>query len=294
MRGHARLRTVVAFALVLLVVVGWAGSSSAAVIYDGFNYPAGGLNGKDGGIGFAGPWQATKNNPTAAEPGLTWGSLSVDGNTARGAAWSGMMRPIGSALSDAGLMDNGATLWFSVIMDLTGQNTSNADINVALASDKFAGSFGDRENLNSGEGIGVTHSRAVIQGVYWQDNGDGDPVAERVEENSSLTINGVGDNLISALVVGKIEWGADATAEEKLTLYGPDTALTQGAPIMAEWAIPALDQSLFDRVSIQFKDNSMVDEIRFGASYADVAVPEPATLALLAMGGLAALRRRRK
>ena len=290
-----RTTTVLAMAVVAMVAFVLAVSpANAAVIYDGFNY-GGAINGNNGGTGFTGPWANTRNAPTAVAPGLTWGSLSVDGNTARGAAWSGMMRPIGSTLDTAGLMANGATLWFSVIMDLEGQNTSNADINVALASDKFeSGAFGDRENLASGEGIGVTHSGGTIQGVYWQNN-DADTIAER-NENSTSTVIGSGLETIPkpilALIVGKIEWGDD-NASETLTLYAPDTSLAQGAPTMAAWTIPALNQSDFDRVAVQFKDNSMIDEIRFGATYGDVAVPEPATLALIAMGGLALLRRKK-
>lgn len=245
-------------------------TTDTALIYEGFDY-TGAINAQTGGFGFGGAWANTKNSPTAETPDLTWGDLSTVGRHLRGAAWSGVVRPIGTTLSDAGLMDDGSTLWFSVIFDLEGQNTSNADMNFALCSDKFvSGDFGDKENLNSGEGIGVSHSGATIQGVYWT-NLDADAVGERTENNSSVNINGVGANLDRALIVGKISWGVDGSADETLTLYGPpDTDLTQGAPIMAEWTVPALDQSVFDQISLQFKDNPKMDEIRFGASYNEV------------------------
>ncbi len=272
MRGNISWRAVLT--LFLLVVAGGVGSAYAdAVIYEGFSY-GGNISGNDGGIGFAGSWTSTRNNPQAVVPALTWGTLPVDGNTAQGNAWSGLTRPIGSTLADAGLMSDGATLWFSVIMDLTGQNTTNADINVALTTDKFVSNvFGDRENLaaDDAEGIGVTHSGARIQGVYWQDDGGAlDGVAERVENNSSTVINGKGDNLWLALIVGKIEWGADDTADETLTLYAPDEDLTAETPTMEAWTIPALDQSQFDLLAVQFKDSSKIDEVRFGATYDDV------------------------
>lgn len=259
--------------LLLVVIAGGVGSAYAdAVIYEGFNY-GGNITGNNGGIGFDGPWQNTRNNPQAVDPGLTWGALPVDGNTARGAAWSGLIRPIGTTLSDAGLMTNGSTLWFSVIFDLTGQNTTNADLNLALGTDKFvSSSFGDRQNLdgNTAEGIGVSHHRAVVQGKYWQDDGDGDAVAEGVRNASSLTINSTAPNIPTALIVGKIDWGVDDTADETLTLYAPTVDLDPNDPIMEAWTIPALDQSLFDQLSLQFKDSPKMDEIRFGATYDDV------------------------
>lgn len=241
-----------------------------ALLYEPFDYDAGNISGNEGGTGFSGAWASTRNDPTVAAPGKTWGSLTTAGNYARGAAWSGLIRPIGSTLADARLMADGTTLWFSVIFDLEGQNTSNADINIALGTDQFvSGTFGDRENLVGGEGIGATHSGATIQGVYWQDN-DADPVAERTENNSSTVINGSGGNLTRALIVGKIDWGATSGDSETLTLYAPGADLAIGVPTMEAWTIPALDQSLFNSLAIQFKDNSQVDEIRFGASYEDV------------------------
>jgi hypothetical protein len=240
-------------------------------VYEPFNYSTGGIDNLNGAIGFAGPWDATRNNPAVDTDSKTWGSLETAGNHVRGAAWSAMIRPIGATLSDAGLMDNGATLWFSVVMDLAGQNTSNADFNLALGTDQFVSStFGDRENLlgNNAEGIGVTHSGARVQGVYWQDNGDADGVSERSEGDSSLQLNSTSNS--RALVVGKIEWGANDSADEILTLYAPNTDMVPGEPILDSWSIPALDQSQFDLVSVQFKDQAQCDEIRFAASYAGV------------------------
>ena len=241
----------------------------AALIYEPFDYVIGtNVAGQDGGIGFGGPWGTTRNNPKVESPDKAWGNLPSLGGHARGSAWSALVRPIGSTLADAGLMDDGATLWFSVVMDLDGQNVSNADLNLCLGSGFFVpGTFGDRENLESGEGIGITHSRATVQGVFWQ-NSDADAVSERTENDSSTMINEA--NGTRALIVGKIEWGSGAEAAETLTLYAPDTELQMGSPIMAPWTIPPLDQSTFDSLALQFKDQAQFDEIRFAASYEDV------------------------
>lgn len=287
----------------LLALAMFAATANAApVIEESFDYDLGDVAGENGGTGFTGAWANTKNSPDIWDTSKTWGSvpapLDVNGNYVAGAAWSGIARPIGNTLSNAGLLNDGATLWFGAQLALVGQNTSNADINIALtnASRFVPGTFGDRENLDGidTEGIGVTHSRANIEGVYWQDVGS-DGVGERNENDSTVTINGTNGNPIHALIVGKIEWGADAGSNETLTLYYPDGAGGLTTPIMAPWSIPALDQSTFDTLAIQFKDNSQVDEIRFGATSADVlpAVPEPASLALLGLGGLLIARSRR-
>ncbi len=44
----------------------------------------------------------------------------------------------------------------------------------------------------------------------------------------------------------------------------------------------------------KWESPNLMDEIRMGESYADVTpIPEPATMVLLALGGLAVVRRRR-
>ena len=271
---------------------------AALVIEETFSYDAGNLNGRNGGTGFSSGWSNTRNNPSIVETGLTAGSLASGGGTSRGNAWSGTERQIGSSLSNAGLTANGSALWFSAIFDLTNMNVANADLSLSLGtSGFFAGAFGDRENLASGEGIGITHSRARVQGVYWSDS-DSDTIAERVENDSSLLIDGQGGNgnPTQALIVGRIDWGSDDNANETLTLYAPSDNLTLGSPIMAAWEIPALDQSAFDRIAIQYKDNPQVDEIRFGSTSADVlpaAIPEPSSTLLLALGALGLICRRR-
>ena len=289
-----------------LAALGLASQTSlraATLIEETFAYDPGNVAGNNGGTGFAGAWVSSRGNPQIEATDKGWGDLDSGGGHARGGAWSGVTRSIGSTLSSAGLMDNGTTLWFSVVMDLQAQNISNADLNLSLGSAAFVNNdFGNRENLASGEGIGVTHSRANIQGVYWQDI-DADTVAERTENNSSLTINGDAGDTSSgvntrALIAGRIDWGADASASETLTLYAPALDLSLGTPIMAAWTIPALDQSVFDTLAVQFKDQAQIDEIRFGATAADVlptsVIPEPSSALLMALGAAGMILRRRR
>lgn len=240
-----------------------------AVLYEPFDYETGALNGKDGGIGFAGPWGKTLRDPQVTGANNDWGSLPTLGNRVNSNSWSAMTRPIGTTLNNAGLMDDGSTLWFSYVMDIEGQNLTNLDFNFALCSDRFDNNYGDRINLLSGEGIGVGNITAGrIRGAYWQ-NSDADSIAERTLADTSLQLDDTYN--ARALIVGRIDWGADENAPEQLTLYAPGTDLTPGTPILDSWETAALDQSLFDTLSVEWKDDApSIDEIRFGTSYDDV------------------------
>ncbi|MCH7226885.1 sialate O-acetylesterase [Haloferula sp. A504] len=248
-----------------------------ALIYEGFDYDAGGLGTNNGGTGFTAAWSTIDSSPSVVAPGLSYGSLAVAGNGAGKAVNSGSgagARLIGdtSALDSAGLMANGQSLWFSFLLSIPSGHT-NVDFNFSLGSDGFAdygsGEFGDRTSLQSGEGIGVakinrSSSVSDIVGAYYQDN-DADSYAERVTQLAFDRWNGA-----TLLIVGRIDWGADDLAGETLTLYTPDTDLNLGTAVLDGMVIPALDQSAFDTVAFQMKDAVTIDEIRFGATYEDV------------------------
>ncbi len=56
---------------------------------------------------------------------------------------------------------------------------------------------------------------------------------------------------------------------------------------------PDLAQSQFEIISVG-GGRFFADELRIGTGFANVTVPEPATMAVLAFGGIAVLRRRRR
>ena len=226
--------------------------------------------------------------------------MAVTGNSViRTTSGGGGTRDIGatSALDSAGLMGNGDTLWFSFIVNKPASGNANVDFNFSLGTAGFAdygsGEFAQRVSLDSGEGIGfaLTNRNATqmdVEGAYWQDDGGGG-FSERNLNEAFNRWTGP-----TMLVVGRIDWGANGTADESLTLYTPDTNLNQGSARLAWTNIPALDQSAFDTIAFQLKGGGNIDEIRFGSSYADVTpVPEPSGLLLGAAGGLLLLRRRR-
>jgi VCBS repeat-containing protein len=63
-----------------------------ALIYDGFDYAQGGINGENGGIGFDGAWVANRNNPVVENEDKEFGELPTTGGHVRGPAWAAMSR----------------------------------------------------------------------------------------------------------------------------------------------------------------------------------------------------------
>lgn len=261
-----------------------AATHAAPVIYEGFDYDSSGLvQGNSGAAGTTGNWSGD-NRVDVVSPTLTYGDLQTSGNAAQyigtGGGGGNLGININGDLATAGLLNDSTTLWFSILMNF-----------VDGPNDETAFALGTAEpftnNLQGGNGVGfyVDGSSNVRAALY-----DGGTL-----QSHTGTANFQGT---TQLIVGEINWGIDGSTADTLTLYAPGTDLditgTSFSTVSAD-----ITQSGLSRIGIWARngDSDSYDEIRFGATLADVTptnIPEPASLATGLFGmTLIAVRRRR-
>ena len=253
--------------VVLGVVMAFSGSLQAnPVIYEPFADSQATLTGNTPGIGLTGTWSASTAF-TVTSGSLTYGTLPTSGNQVAYVSPFGNSASsvgVGPALGAAGLLNDGATLWFSVVVNTPTQGGSNPDTGFALATN----ALGSGNNLSIGAGgqaIGWTIKSDKLQASTWDGgyvvrgtNGPGVP------QNTTI------------FVVGEITWGANSAAADTINLYLPDTDLNMGSVRASTSAV--LNQVNLDTITSSLKTNTGYgfDEIRFGATYEDaIGNPPP-------------------
>jgi hypothetical protein len=244
-------------------VIAGTSATAATLYYESFDYNTGDLSTETAGV-----W--SDSGSTIVSPGLTYGDLSTAGNKVTmsdDTSWTDVSTEL------AGALDDGDTLWFSVLINT--RNGTNPDFGFALASAQGS----DSNNVpisGGGEGLGFRVKNG-IKATAWS--------------GTPSSASGAGYTAgETVLVVGEMIFGATDT----INIYLPDTDLNLGAVVSTQTA--SVNQAAFDTLTFMDKAASprdQIDEIRFGETSADVLVPEPGSLALLGLGGLLIARRRR-
>ena len=274
-------------------------SNFPTALYEPFNYTAGTLNGKSGAseVGLSGTW-SSPNNSNVIASSLPYNSLPTLGgslgNLDNSSNLYGGRRLISSsALTANGLLNDGSTLWFSVVMGYgSNANLQNGRLCFALANSNFSTSnyqyYIVNEGAQLGNGIGVT--------LGYVNYASGKSIATQFRDSTFGTTGFEGNvfgtlsntsSIISAgqqrLVVGKITWGASS---DTIELYEPDADLNLGSPTST--LTVNVNQSTFDTITWSHGGAVTMDEIRFGPNYssvllgnvamaADNTAPQPAT-----------------
>lgn len=282
--------------LALSLALTSAVSMATPVIYESFDYAAGSLEGQNGGSGWGGAWtfsDYTQGTQQVVAEGLTFsnyhtsgGALRLDEDNAGGSFRSvGVRRAIGVDFAI------GSDVWVSFL---------------AKSAEPLSSFTSMTAEIRHGATAGATELRmrpkgAGSQGVMIAYDSAGSNVASKSAQDGRtyLYVCRFGD-IASATGKVAIMWVLD---EEGYNLSMADGVLSE-ADLNANYYLMAQDahtnQSLntTDSALINLGDSNTLpfayyfDEIRYGTSLDAVLIPEPATIALLGLGGLLIKRRK--
>ncbi len=245
--------------------------SGSALIYEPFDYVVGGLNAQSGisEVGLTNLWEA--NSTTLVTAGtLSYGSLPVGGGKLSDFN-GGVNRFIGtrginaSALADQGMLNDGATLWFSVLLGYdAGGNRTNTRLAFILGDEsQSTGNNTYYMNSPGATGLGVNLGNAGhIQPYLMTDQN----TPNQAGTSPGAVLPSSSTNVDYTLVVGRVTWGA---AEDTVDLFLPGSDLALPASVHSSLTVN-VDQSGYDTLSMARGDMVVLDEIRFGASYESV------------------------
>ena len=271
-----------------------ASLQAAALVYESFSQTAGNLNGLAGETGLNN-WVATSGSTSVVTPAtLSYGdlqnaggqaALTTSGNTSISVTTS-------TVLATNNLLDDDGELWFSMMISKASSGGSNEKGAFAFGTGALSGAFNGERMSGYGVGFRLVGNSANV-GTWNGTTGVGNVNGSY---GSGLSL---GTLPATILIVGKIEWGATAGDDEMITLYNPSTIDLGTLGTGVSRTVSGFDQTAINTISMTQRSSGgdiIYDEIRFGASQVDVlpTVPEPATTALLGLGGLALIIRRRK
>jgi len=262
------LKTNVTIALVALLALSVGQAKATLLAYEGFDYTANtAVADANGGTGWNAAWTASSTNgsQTVLSPTLSEGGVTGIGNRLSVSA-------VGTATSNAGRVifsstTNSGTYWLSVMMSNDAGNST---------------SYGYLQ-------LGDQYSNVPVRIGY--SNGGNWYVQS---PNNGNAKDDTGIAATSALLVLKID-----LTNKTLDLWVNPSSASDTADASVGMSTTS-NYVRFDRLSIRVGSSSSgtstgsFDEIRIGQSYADVVIPEPATLSLLAVGGVLAMLRRRR
>jgi len=249
-------------------------ASADLIAYDQFvGYDAGQLVGQGKGFGWADAWEGNTNFTVSDSGGLTHGALpglTDGGGASTGSTNGGVWRDLETPLPGVG------TYYFGFLMKASG-NAHNAVLGLDENGDgsgniAYGGSWNSESYwcLAEKDGTGYSHSNTFIP------------------ETSNTTL------FVMVLYL-------KASGQDIAVLYvDPANAARLAQMHNAErYYANDFGQVSTVRAGLNINgpnDSFVFDEIRIGTNPEDMfsVIPEPGTLSLLALGGLAVLRRRRR
>lgn len=304
----------------LVLVLALAGPASAALLVEEtFDYPifpVNGLDGRDGGVGFTGPWQARGDLPPGEPTSDSWQEFRLMADPIDYAGYDALGRSVATTTTSGSIQSE----------DLREADRTFGPVNTAEQSTVWLGfTYEKLKPYSWGTGTGlvelfdssdptrslrIRHRRGVSSPVIGP---DGEPTGDTamgvhfevglggtyapMSEPFSWHTSSTGGLNVPYFLLAKVVFTEQftvallhySTSGEPLPTEEPVWDAWIG--IEEEWT---LDLDTLRLVAETNNVSGRIGEIRVGTTMDDVLlVPEPATLSLLAIGGLAMIRRRR-
>ncbi len=260
------MKTALKLGLVALALglVGATAAEADTILQEPFDYTSANITGQNGGDGFSAAWV---NPETTSDWRVAGAGLSYSGIVSAGKAADSLLNnryEASRTFDTTGLTGDGNMVWFSFLY------------NIAAGAKDDAGSvsfFGGKD------GWGVSFDSADSQEV-------------RAMIGGTVASSGVdsGTVAVTHVVVGKITF-SDA-GNDTVAIWLDDITASGAAHSSVSGDLADPTGEVYLNAFIKGWDVE-VDELRLGTTLGSV-MPEPATLALLGLGGLALVLRRRR
>ena len=290
MKSENRIKTVLTlvFTAMAFVILAVMPANAEIVLEEQFIYEAADINGRDGGIGFDGPWNSDQSHgqhyktglvtfnvgdgtTINEDTGLYFADLPVAGSALSryGNAGRAQAHRIISSESQAVLTADDTTIWFGFLLS-AGKDYRNFMFSFGTESIKHSNDTFDFAVAGDGFGVATTDADGSGDGTINAFVFDGSEVATFFSSTFKVGLQPGGTHNDTVLIVGKINWKANGTPDEYF-LFNVTDLSTEPSEADAIVSITAdLDQSVFDTVAIYDGSISIIDEIRFGTSFVNV------------------------
>ena len=245
--------------------------------YEGFDYSGQtSLDGQTGGTGLTGAWDSTSGSATLSNDGT---SLNYAGNP----------NPVaGDRVSDFPSLHNARRTLATPLVHAAG-NVYYISFSMSLPADNFT-----FVQLSTSNDLGFGSSdRRYYAGFSSTDGATGNHYQYGAQTGTTFDggyVQGETVMVVSKLVAEANRWWPHFTFYDN----GASVPLTEPVSWEKSWGADAGDLGDLTHLMVGGHNSGQFDEIRIGTTYADVVVPEPASLALVTVGGLTILWRRRR